>query len=713
MRFYRVGLGLVAAAAALSTASAQTTPPAKETVTVTAKRPAVQVLPDRTVYSLDKSIQSSTGSLSDALRTLPSVNVDIDGNVSLRGDSNVTILVDGKQSPLLAGDRASALQQIPANMVDRIEVITNPSSEFRAEGSAGIINIVLKKEVEMAASGVVRVNVGDKGRANISASGNVKLGRVNLNGGYGERRDASKYASITARSDGMTAVSSQEMAGKNVYAGRYTWLAATVDLNSRDQIELGSNYNRFSGRSTTQEHNIVVTDSSDVTRDGLARWQREAVGAQAQYSHKFAAKGEQFELDVSRYTMWTRNSSDYTSLVNATGLADYWQSRGSIGREAHTELKADYTLPLPEHGRFKIGYALQNDATLADNHGTWRDATMAAPANDSTFTNCFLLDRTVHAGYISYERKFGRFGVMAGLRLEQDFLTTNLKTTGEVHDTDTLGVYPSLHLSYSLTDTQQLKLSYSRRMNRPGTSALNPARFSSDAFNVRSGNPFLKPEQIDSVETSYHWIGEKLDAMVTGYYRATYKGITSIYRTLPDAVLLTTTDNLARRMDSGVEANLDATLFSGLTLRTNGTLAYNEFNPGAQGIGNKTSGMTWNLRAGVDWQVTPTDFVQLNANYWSKRRYAQATFDPGCSGDFGYKHTFDGGFAAVASINNLFNSWGHHSVLDAPGLHQVKRGYSPGRMLYVGLVYTFGGFKDTQAIAGNGGGSEGGTPGGP
>ena len=157
----RFCIGLAPLAAFLP-ASAETA--AKESVTVAASKPTVQVLPDRTVYSLSKNIQSSTSSLSDVLRNLPSIDVDIQGNVSLRGDTNVTILINGKPSPLLAGDRASALQQIPANMVDRIEIITNPSAEFHAEGSGGIINIVLKKDVEMAASGVDRINVGDQGR---------------------------------------------------------------------------------------------------------------------------------------------------------------------------------------------------------------------------------------------------------------------------------------------------------------------------------------------------------------------------------------------------------------------------------------------------------------------------------------------------------------------------------------------------------------------
>ncbi|MDR3528237.1 MAG: TonB-dependent receptor, partial [Rhizomicrobium sp.] len=680
-----------------------------ESVTVAATKPTVQVLPDRTVYSLTKNIQSSTSSLSDVLRNLPSIDVDIEGNVALRGDANVTILIDGKKSPLLAGNRADALQQIPAAMIDRIEVITNPSAEFRAEGSGGIINIILKKDKEMVAAGVVRVNLGSGGRLNASASGNIKLGHINLNGGYGEVRDGRKGQASTLRSDGTNVTSSQDRANKGVYSGRYTWLYASTDLNEHDNVSLGGNYNRFAGHNNSLEHNVDAV--SDITRDGLVVWQREGLGAQLQYGHKFATKDEEVHLDLSHYATWGRNGTDFTSLVTATGVGTYWQSQSSILREGHTEFKADYTLPLPHEGKFKAGYALQNDSSQTNNHGLFRDATMSVPADDPSFTNNFLLDRTIHAGYLSYQQKFGAFGVMAGLRLEQDYLNTNLKTTGEIHDTATLGLYPSLHLSYALTDTQQLMLSYSRRMNRPATNALNPARYSNDAFNVWAGNPYLKPEQVDSFETSYRYTAEKFDAVITGYYRATYKGFTSVYRYLNDTVLLTTMDNLARRMASGVEANLNAKLLSGLSLRTTGTLSYNEFNPTAAGLGKKQSGLGWTLKGGLDWQPTPEDHVQFNTNYASKQRFSQGYTQPTLYGDLGYKHSFEGGLAAVMSLNNLYASAHRDTVLDSPGLHQVDHRTTRGRVLFLGLVYTFGGFRDTQPTTG--GGTDAAPPGGP
>lgn len=690
------GLGLAWGCGLLMAASAQTPAPAKETVTVSGTRPSVQVLPDRTVYSLKHDIQSDTGMVSDVLRNLPSVDVDIQGNVSLRGDTHVTILIDGKKSVLLAGNRADALQQLPASMVDSIEVITNPSAEFRAEGSAGIINIVLKKDKELVSSGLVRVNVGSEGRINASASGNLKLGRVGLHGAYGEGRNTQNYTASSLRSDGTNLRLSQGSSGKSVGAGRNAMLGATVNITKQDEIQLGGNYSGGTGHTNVQERYISISDASDITRNAVIHGEREGAQAMLNYRHRFAAKDEEFRFSLSRHILWGRSNSDYTSLITATGVANYWQLRQSVTRNAQTELTADYILPLPGPGKFTTGYALETETLLSDNRGFWRDPTLPDWSVDSTYTNNFVLDRTIHAGYVKYERKFGRFGAMGGLRLEQDFLNTNLKTTGEVHDTSNLGFYPSVHLSYALTDTQQLSLSYSRRVNRPSPSSLNPARRSSDPFNVSSGNPLLKPWQVDSFETQYRYTGEKLDAVVTGYYRATYKGITDVYRYLSSTVLLTTSDNLARSMASGIETNLNVTIAEGLSLRAGGTVSYNEFNPGPLAAGTKQSGLYWNTKGGIEWQATPDDRFQFHANYWAKRRLAQGYIEPTLSGDFSAKHTFEKGLAAVFSVYNLFDSAENTLVLDTPAVHQASHQRRGGRIFYIGLVYSFGGAKDTE-----------------
>ena len=682
------------------------TPAAKETVTVSGKKPAVQVLPDRTVYNLDNNIQSSTSSVSDVLRNLPSVDVDIDGNLTLRGDANVTVLIDGKKSPLVSGNLADALRAIPANTVERIEVITNPPAEYRAEGAAGVINIVLRKKVEPVSSGSLRVNVGSEGRFNASAFGSTKLGKVPLSVSYSESKNINKSDSSFVRSDGTALSSSLDFAMKTkmAFSMRMAMLFANYQANEANSFRLSGMYFRMGMHfNMAQRTSLLATET---VTDSLLRLQTDSVQADLVYTHNFAAKGD-VSLDLSHSTSWGRSSFDSTCF-NAADAADYCQSQHSTTRGNNTELKADYTLPfgaytLPTRDTFKAGYALRNEHSLDDAHGFLRDGAMADWTTDSA--TLFAFDRTIHAGYVSYEQKFGKFGVKGGLRLEHDIVNTELRTTGETHATTTTGLYPSLHLSYAIADTQQLTLAYTRRLDRPGAYALNPARHSSDAFNAWGGNPDLKSEQADSFETSYHDAGEKTDLIVTGYYRTTYKVITDVYRQLSDTVLLRTTDNLGRRMASGVEVNLNATLLSGLALRTSGGLAYNEFNPGALAIGKKQSGLGWTLKGGIDWQATPDDLVQFNAGYTGRQFFAQGYIKPTLNGDFGFKHKFGEQFAGVLSINNLFDSASRDTVLTTPGLNQTGHTSTPGPIFYVGLVYTFGGFNDTEG-AQNGGGNQ-------
>lgn len=698
----RIGFGFIAASAMLGSASAQTAPAgeAVETVVVAAKRAAVEVQADRTVYSLDKNIQSASGSLSDVLANLPSVDVDIDGNVSLRGDGNVTILVDGKNSPLLAGSLADALRQIPADMIDRVEVITNPSAEFRSEGSGGVINIILRKDRELALSGLVRINVGNEGRVNGSASGKIKLGRVHLNASYGERRDSERNTGSNLRFDGTTPRSAQTSSGKTANSGRNVRLVSSVKLDSRNEIELGGSYNRSSGRGTSRDHNIAFSSNSDTIRTGLNAQMREGVQAMFGYTRTFDTEDELFDVDASHFIWWSRNTNDYVKADTDSGEQTYWQSRQSDTRETHSQIKARYTLPLPQKGKFKAGYDLRNDTDLTAKHGFWHDETASDWTVDDAYTNTFLVDRTVQAGYVSYSQRFGRFGASGGLRIEVDNLHTALRSTGETNDTYALGFYPSLYLSYNLSDAGRLRLSYSRRLNRPRANDLNPARYSSDEFNVRAGNPLLKPEQVDFFEASYRDMGDDFDVELSGFYRATYRGVTRVYRNLSDTVVLTTMDNLASRVTSGVEANLTISLLERLSLRGGGTAAYNMFDPGPQAVGSKQSGLNWMVRGGFDWRITADDVAQANAKYSARQYRDQGYSDPILSGNLGFKHTFGGGVSAMLSINNLFNSQSRFSVLDSPGLHQETRRNQLGRIYYLGLVYTFGETRDVDPPSG-------------
>lgn len=534
-------------------ATAQQAPTAKETVEVAGRRPAVQNLVDRQSYSIEHDLQGATGSISDVLKNLPSIEIDALGGLSLRGDPNVTILIDGKKSPLLAGSRADALEQIPADTIDRVEIITNPSAEFKAEGSGGIINIITKKTSELGYSGAIRVNVGNDGRANVSLSGAGKLGKLSLSGSYSERRDIRYRTGSLERTSGAQAIADQTSSAKATRWARQAKLSAGTEINDTNELELELSYAGRGGRTNSTEHDISALAGaiSDYGRIGLFHQYAGSNQAVLGYTHRFPTKGEVFKFEVSRGKHWEREPADYTNIDTVTGLADYWQHQDFDQTEMETEVNASYVRPLASGATFKTGYTLQDEGNRFQNNGLYRDTTMAGFASDPTFYSNFILHRTVHAGYATYEDKFGSFGLMGGLRLEQEFLSTNERTLSEVHKSSDLSYYPSLHLTYDLSDAKQLKLSYARRVNRPDEEDLSPTRETRDAFNVRGGNPFLKAEEIDSIEATYQYTGDSLDALVTGYVRRTKNGITDVSYYISPTILLTTKDNLARAIATG------------------------------------------------------------------------------------------------------------------------------------------------------------------
>lgn len=697
MRATKFCLTVFAAVPFLSAAYAAPT----ETVQVEARKPRAEVLPDRTIYTLDRDLQKSAGSLGDVLNDLPSVEVDAAGAVLLRGDANVTILIDGKPSPLVAGNRADALAEIPADSIERIEVITNPSAEFKANGSGGIINIITKKEKTPGAGGSIRSNIGNDGRMNVSASGHFSQGPVNLNASYGERRDVRLHAGSTVRSNGAQKLSSQDGAVKFIWGGRNAKLGAGIDIDPQNTIELEATYGGGSGRYTSQERDI--SDLSDVIRSGFGHASRENAQASFNYRRIVAGTDEKFELELTRGTHWELGTVDYTDVVTATGTGVFWQKRSEKERETETEIAASYVLPLSGGALLKGGYKFSEEANLFDNNGLWRNGMTADWAVDNSLTSLFRSNQAIHAGYLTYENKFGSLGVLGGLRLEQERLSTNLVTTGERHRSSELGFYPSLHLTYALSDTRQMKFSYSRRVNRPNDDDLNPALQYRDAFNVRAGNPFLKSEEIDSAELAYRFVGKRVDAQLSGYVRLTNNGITDVSRYIDNTVLMTTKANLARAIASGIEATLNGEIAKTLSWRLTASGAYNEIDPGAASIYQKQSGLSWNAKAGLDWQMTPNDSAQFNVTYTGKRLLPQGYREPTITANAGLKHDFDNGLAAVFTVNNLFDSFQHNTVLDSPGVHEVQKRSHPGRILYFGFVYTIGA-KDNGGE--NGGGAE-------
>lgn len=686
MRFrYRFLLGVAASAVLASGASAQQSP--TERVQVSGQRPSVQNLADRQVYTIQSDPQSATGSVSDVLRNLPSVEVDVEGNVSLRGDRNVTVLIDGKRSAMLAGNLGEALEQIPADHIEKIEVITNPSAEFKAEGSGGVINIVLKKNLDSDETLVARLNVGNDGRFNTSASGGTKLGRVGLTGNISYRRDVRYRTGETERGTDQ----SQNTRTKNFRQGVQMRVVAEAELGDKDTLEAALFSRLSTGRIESHEWNWLATSPSGRERIGDGRRKRDALEASLEYTHAFARKGEELRLELQRGFDWDNARDTYINRA-AVDTLDLLQTRSS---EIETEVRADYVLPFAEIGTLKAGYNYQDELNDYSNFGRNFDGTVWTI--DPDYTNRFVVDMAIHAAYVTYERKFGSFGILGGLRLEHTTVSADQRTMGLKIENSYFDLYPTLHLTYDVSDSQQFRLNYSRRINRPDDEDINPSFEYHDAFNISAGNPYLKPEQIDVVEAGYKYTTDSLDTLLTGYFRSTRDGFTDVSRYISDTVVLTTRQNLARAIDAGLEFAVNGDLTKDLGIRFSTTGYYSEIDPGALALGRTRSGLAWSSKASLEYKLTPEDQLQLSGNYSARRFTAQGYRLPNFTANAGYRHVFSNGLAGVVTVMNLFDSHKDKTVLDSGAMHEVSVRRQSGRTIYVGFVFSLGGGEGARS----------------
>jgi len=716
LRLKLVLLAATAAAAAPALALAQaaapqTPPPAKpaeapvavESVTVTGSTDGLRTSIDRRSYSVANDLGATTGSISDALRNVPSVEVDVQGNVSLRGDPNVTIMIDGKPSGMFNGDgRGDALLQMSAGSIDRVEVMTNPSAAYRPDGTGGVINLVTKKVQRPGKSATVRANIGADGRYNGGVSGSYRAGKLALSGEASLRHDAQEMdqESDRARLDPISgkflesrqsSVSDSTGDGANLRAGiEYNLDAKTRvsgEVRRRSMKYESDSKELFAGKDAAG----TVTRAYD--RDSNSAFERTNTSVSADWRRQFKGTDHELVADIEyEVTDFGRDLTAFTD--NRPGADTYEAARFGV-EQTRTDLKVDYTRPLADQAKLKTGFELEGSSNDYDNYGA-RGPTAGALVVDPSLTNQFLYDQTVAAAYATYERPFGDFTAQAGLRLEQVDIETNQVTGGIKGGNDYFKAYPSLYLGYELNETQQLTASYSLRVQRPQAQDLNPFRVYQDPFNFRAGNPDLKPQETHSYEVGWQRRSGPTYYLVTAYYRESFKGVTDVVRDLGGGVLLTTRANLAESRNGGLEFVANGRLTPKITYNVSGNVYWNEIDAKSLGFAEPRSGTALGGRANVNWQATPKDFFQVNAFMIGKRLTPQGYREPSGMINLGYRRKVNDKLSLVVTAQDVAGTFKEEVVIDTPTLRdRSKRNMNIGAV-FIGLTYTFGGAGPRQ-----------------
>ncbi|MGV8878571.1 MAG: TonB-dependent receptor domain-containing protein [Sphingobacteriaceae bacterium] len=676
-------------------------------VAVVGQKNTIQLGIDKKIFSVDQSLVSEGGSATDLLSNVPSVSVDVNGDVSLRGSGNVRVLIDGKPS-MLGGSISQVLEAIPASSIETVELITNPSSKYDPEGQSGIINIVLKKNKKIGMNGNVSVTGGTPKSFNINTGLSFQNKNFNIYGNYsrryGERngggfsdrtntplnRDTTYYFNQTSNSDGSNA-GDVFKAGidYNISTNTSIGISGDMNLRSRSRTELGSTFGLNQLRELSRKNEQDNQSSSD----------DKSYGANLDFSTKFKKPKEELTANISYGNnkgdeLDNLQTNEYIYLQNPV-FNDRVQRNNNKGISDNWNLQLDYTNPIGKAGKMEAGY---RSTFKKDDNDFIADTLVAGTQNfvtDANISSRFIYDEKIHAAYANYQQQFGNFGFQAGARVENANITTNntdLNNEVLFNKQNYFRVYPSVYLTQKLQGDQTLQLSYSRRVNRPRGWQINPFLDKSDVLNYRQGNPQLRPEDVHSFELSYIKYWPKITLTSSLYYRQTNDVIERLRTALNDeGVQLTRFENLTSGTNTGFEliAKTDITPKWSFTSNLNFYKSQIKGNP-ALGLSDN-NGFAWNGNVVTNFQLPLILSGQLRFDYRAPRIIAQGKTNDNYGVDAGIKKDFLSKKASLSlNARDIFNTRKFGWITSDPSFYMVSERRFQSRSINLTLSYRFG-----------------------
>ena len=690
-------------------------------VTVTGQRATMKLEVDRKSFDVGQLISNAGQSASDVLDNVPSIEVDNDGNVSLRGNSSVEVWINGKASGLTSDNRAQILQQLPAESIDRIEVIDNPSAKFSAEGSAGIINIVLKKDRKAGYYGSVQAGGDTRGGANTSFNVNYNSRLIDsyLNIGYRHRANTGHMESQqTSDTYNQTYDSDSKQRGNNFF----TRAGVTLHATTKDDFSLSGMLMHGGGNSHSYTPYIYTAVANGLNNYQLDRINRSRTGMDMRYGefnyrHSFNDKHFiDFTADLSSWKMNGDNwYQDSTVVVGIDDVTYSYQYRPQYINNHRKELKLEYENQVTKNFKIEAGYngnfSRENTPQESYMENTSFDGTNAS--EDKLFFNRFIYKQDLHAFYTTLSYKFGALSLMGGLRGEYWRVNTESYTWEQEHDAslreqpfkkDYFQLFPSVFMSWQMTETQQLQLNYTRRLRRPWGGQLNSFRDTRDATTVSFGNPYLTPEFSNSFSLNYlkQWNDHSL--LVSAYYRPTTDVIQRIsYKNQEDGLFYQTSMNVAKSVSTGLEMTVKNKLWRILDLTTSANAYYYRLNgfsydiDGQTVTGNSDHNFTWNARMTASLMLPYDISIQTTGRYTARQVITQGYRKANYSIDFGArKNFFNKLFTLSVNCRDLLDSRRFETFTSGPNFtrHQINR--RGGRRMSMTLTWNFGNMKQKK-----------------
>jgi len=673
-----------------------------EEIEVVSEAPIMTFEGDKRIYDAKKDLTAQSGTVLDVLKNVPSVEVDNDGNVSLRGSGNVKILINGKPSAMLSNG-TQILQNIPGNMVEKVEVIHNPGAKYEAEGVSGIINIILKQEEDIGYNGNIKVNGGTQDKYNISGSANTKKGKFVLNASYSfwnynlpgkSNIDRSNYSSINSH----TVL--QNFNWKYSGNSHYGSFGGDYELDKNRTLSLAGTIFYYE-RKLNNRNTLNFYDISGALTSTLL------------YNNDDRRKGFNFDGTISYTKKYEEKGRELTAFINYSGrnedspisyrIDDYinpvtLQERTQKYYFNFLNAQADYIHPFSETSKLEAGIKINarfingdyNFLQYDNNSQNW--IPVPGRYNDANYKDA------ISAFYGTFSGSYTDFSYNAGIRGEHTYLNFSILQGTQKYDRNYFDIFPSASLTQKIGPENQFQASYSRRINRPNLWFLNPFVEQFDEFTKRSGNPYLNPVYIHSVEAGYTRYFSFATLTLSGYYR-NERDVINFFTTVDtNGVTFSQPRNVGKTNTYGVEFIAQTGLAK--WWRINGSVSY--YNTNSFGFDGMENYDKWfnalSARFSTSAQIPDIADVQLSYFYNGKQVNSQGTIDPFQMFNLAIQKSFFEKQLIVAfRINDLFNQQRFYLTANTNSFNQVVRQKTDSRVYFITLTFNFGKMDNTTS----------------
>jgi len=681
-------------------------------VVITGERSQMQLDLDKRVFNVGSDLANIGGTAADILDNIPSVTVDPEGAVSLRGSENVRILIDGRPSGLTGISSPDALRLLQGNMIERVEVITNPSSRYDAEGEVGIINIILKKNIRYGLNGSFTANWGNPLTYGGSFDVSFRKNKFNLFSSYGYNfRSTRGSGSSFQRFSETDSVFSYSETSTRRRAGHAHNLRAGADyyINEQNILTAAVLYRTGKGRNTSSytfnDFDNTETLVNTTVRNELEREPESTIETSLSYRKEFDKKGQLFTVDLKYIDNQELELADFTQTVRNSDQP-LLQRSSNTEYEKNLLFQADYVHPFSERGKWEAGLK-STSRTLRNKFLVEEQQYESGWEILPEFDNNLVYRENIHAAYLMAGEQFGKFSAQAGLRGELSDIQTELPDLKKKDYQSYFNLFPSIHLSYELSKNKSLQLSYSRRLSRPGFRDLLPFSGFSNNRSIRMGNPLLRPEYTNSIEAGQLTNWDTGSLLTSIYYRHRTGVIERITRVDSLGISNIYPVNMAKQNAYGIELNASNTIqnwwrinanFNFYRAITNGTYLDKKY-------GSDT--YTWTSRVTSKMTIVKSLDFQAGINYRGAQNILQGRRLPSYSVDLALaKDLFKGNGTATISVRDLFQTRRWRTILDEPGYYSNANNLWNGRQILLTLNFRLNRSKETRTNDNSGGGMD-------